>query len=450
MACTSRLPDTSVPGGAPSSALRSAGDCLSQSKSVPASGIAKRIAYLVNIYPKVSHSFIRREITALEQMGFSVMRVSVRGWDEKLVDPADFRERQVTRYILKMGMWQLVMAALRVAYASPGRFAEALRLVFKLGFNADRSLPFHFIYLIEACQLALWLKAEGVEHLHAHFGTNPSEVALLAHVLSGTPFSFTVHGPDEFDRALVLHFDTKLPFAKFVVAVNSYCRSQLMRRTPHDQWHKIKVVHCGLDRSFFEEANAAPQAGSQTFLCVGRLCEQKGQLMLLESFARIAARFPQARVVLAGDGDMRPALEESIRRHGLGGRVTITGWITEAQVREEMLRARALVLPSFAESLPVVIMEAMALRRPVITTYVAGIPELVRDGETGWLIPAGSIEALSKAMTDCLERDERDLHRLGENGFARVSERHRLDLEALRLGSYITGKPCVEGIGEWA
>ncbi|RTL66656.1 MAG: glycosyltransferase, partial [Hyphomicrobiales bacterium] len=151
------------------------------------------------------------------------------------------------------------------------------------------------------------------------------------------------------------------------------------------------VVHCGLD-ALFLDAETTPVPAEQRFVCVGRLCEQKGQLMLLEAFAKLVAKYPQAHLVLAGDGEMRQEIEARIAQLKLTDRTTITGWISEAQVRDEIRKARALVLPSFAESLPVVIMEAMALRRPVISTYVAGIPELVRDGETGWLVPAGSID----------------------------------------------------------
>ncbi len=415
----------------PTSEAAQVSDAGMGNPAVQASGA--RIAYLVNGYPKVSHSFIRREIHALERQGCSIMRIAVRGWDETLADPADRAERTQTRYLLKEGMISLVVAAAKVAVRKPGQFWKALRLVFKLGSNADRPLPFHFIYLLQACQLATWLEAHDVRHLHAHFGTNPAEVALLAHVLSGIPYSFTVHGPDEFDRGVYLHLDDKIAHAKFVAAVNAYCRSQLLRRARFEDWDKVKVVHCGLDSTFLN-ADAGPLAAdSQRFVCVGRLCEQKGQLLLLEAFSRIARQHPKAHLVLAGDGEMRAELEASIARLDLRDRTTITGWISEAQVREEIRLARALVLPSFAESLPVVIMEAMALRRPVISTYVAGIPELVRNGETGWLVPAGSVESLCQAMQNCLAEDASRLGRMGDLGYERVSARHSADHEAQRL-----------------
>jgi len=246
------------------------------------------------------------------------------------------------------------------------------------------------------------MRDAGISHVHAHFGTNSAEVALLIRLLGGPEYSFTVHGPDEFDKAYSLHLDKKIGHAKFVAAVNSYCRAQLFRRADKNDWGKIKVVHCGLE----EEFRAVPDDVVPTkrrLVCVGRLCEQKGQLILLEAFSRLERRIGDCHLVLAGDGEMRGELEERIAALNLGSSVTITGWISSAEVRKEILASEALVLPSFQESLPVVIMEAMALRRPVVTTYVAGIPELVVPGQTGWLVPAGGIEPLADALEECLK-----------------------------------------------
>jgi colanic acid/amylovoran biosynthesis glycosyltransferase len=154
---------------------------------------------------------------------------------------------------------------------------------------------------------------------------------------------------------------------------------------------------------------------------------------LVEAAARLRARGVEFDLVLAGDGPIRADIESVIERHGLGETVRITGWISSDRVREELVAARALVLPSFAEGLPVVIMEAMALRRPVLSTYVAGIPELVRADENGWLFPAGSLDELTAAMEDCLSRPGEDIQRMGEAGYRRVIERHSIDVEAAKL-----------------
>ncbi|MFJ1570816.1 glycosyltransferase family 4 protein [Pseudomonas sp. NPDC088322] len=394
-----------------------------------------RIAYFINQYPKVSHSFIRREILALELQGIEVQRIALRGWDGELQDNDDIAERSKTRYVLEDGVKGLLKPLLEVLRAQPRRFFSALWLALGMGRRADRSWPYHLIYLAEACRVVQWLQAFGAEHVHAHFGTNSTEVVMLANALGGPHYSFTVHGPEEFDKPQFLHIGEKVRRAAFVAAVSSYGRSQLYRWVAHAHWDKVKVVHCGLEAAF-HAGPPVPVPAVPRLVCVGRLCEQKGQLLLLEAAQKLAAQGTTFELVLAGDGEMRAELETLIARHGLQGQVRITGWISSGQVREELLAARALVLPSFAEGLPVVIMEAMALRRPVLTTYVAGIPELVRPGENGWLFPAGAVQELAAAMADCLGQPDEVLQRMGDAAHQRVLERHDIDTEAAKLASY--------------
>lgn len=388
-----------------------------------------RVAYLINQYPKVSHSFIRREIQALERRGLKVMRIALRGWEGELKDTEDESERRRTRYVLRGGALPLLLACLRTLATRPLRFAKALALAWRMSRGSERPLPVHLAYLAEACRIVPWLRAAGVQHVHAHFGTNSAEVAMLAHVLGGPRWSFTVHGPEELDKAPLLGLKEKIRRAAFVVAISSYGRSQLYRLTPHTEWPKIRVVPCGLEPGYHAAATTPPPA-ARRLVCVGRLCEQKGQLLLVEATQRLKERDVDFQLVLAGDGELRDEIEAEIARAGLGPNVRITGWIDSAHVREEILAARALVLPSFAEGLPVVIMEAMALRRPVISTYVAGIPELVRPGTDGWLVPAGDIEALGEAMQTCLDASPEDLARMGEAAHARVITRHDVDKAA--------------------
>jgi colanic acid/amylovoran biosynthesis glycosyltransferase len=391
-----------------------------------------RIAYLINHYPAVSHSFIRREILALERQGHEVLRIAVRGWNE--VPPGEQAqvEHGRTRFVLRGGAGPMVLAFLRVLFKRPIRLAKTVGLALKLSRRADRPLPVHLVYLLEACLVVEWLSAEKSEHLHAHFGTNSAEVAMLVHELGGPRWSFTAHGPEEFDRAKAIGLPEKIRRAAFVVAVSSFGRSQLFRHVSHEHWRKIQVVHCGIEPAFYASAPNRPGA-DQRLICVGRLCEQKGQLLLIDAARRLSERGTKFELVLAGDGEMRGEIENLVARYKLQNVVRITGWIGSDQVREEILAARALVLPSFAEGLPVVIMEAMALRRPVISTYVAGIPELVRPGEHGWLVPAGDAEALASAMQTCLDTPSDAIARMGDAARTRVLERHNIDKEAGKL-----------------
>jgi colanic acid/amylovoran biosynthesis glycosyltransferase len=391
-----------------------------------------RIAYLINRYPAVSHSFIRREILALERQGHEVMRVSVRGWDEVLQSKEDLLERTRTRYVLQGGPMSLLVAFLRMAVSRPLNLVKALRLIWQVGLRSDRPLIVHFVYLLEACQIYTWLRTEKIGHLHAHFGTNPAEVAMLVRELGGPSWSFTAHGPEEFDKPEFIALPEKIRRAQAVVAVSSFGRSQLFRQVSPEYWPKIQVVHCGIETAFHDSVQCRPGT-ERRLVCVGRLCEQKGQLLLIEAVHRLVARGAKFELVLAGDGEMRGEIETLIARYKLQDIVRITGWISSDQVREELLAARALVLPSFAEGLPVVIMEAMALRRPVISTFVAGIPELINSGEHGWLIPAGDVESLAAVIQNCLDEPLETITRMGEAARARVLERHDVDVEAGKL-----------------
>lgn len=391
------------------------------------------VAYLVNDYPKVSHTFIRREIHALERQGVQVQRIALRGWEGELPDAADAAERARTAYVLQRGALVLLLPMVQVLIGAPARFAAALLLALSMTRRADRSFTYHLAYLAEACCILRWIRASGATHVHAHFGTNSAEVAMLVHALGGPPYSITIHGPEEFDKAGALHLGAKVARSAFTAVVSSYGRSQLFRWVAPADWPKVKVVRCGLD-STFHAATPHPQPPTAPRLvCVGRLCEQKGQLLLIEAAAHLARRGVRFDLVFVGDGEMRGEVEAAVRAAALGECVRITGWAGSDRVREEILAARALVLPSFAEGLPVVIMEAMALRRPVISTYVAGIPELVRTGETGWLVPAGDAAALADAMAACLAAPDDVLASMGEAGQRRVAADHDVDTSAALL-----------------
>lgn len=396
------------------------------------------IAYLINQYPKVSHSFIRTEMLALESHGNAVTRIAMRGWDAELVDALDQAERGRTRYVLQGGPMPLLGAMLAVLFGRPGRFFAALGTAWTLSRGGERGLIYHLIYLLEACQVLRWVEAAGVEHIHAHFGSNSTAVALLVRKLGGPPYSFTVHGPEEFDKPLQWKLREKIAGAKAVVAITSFCRSQLYRWAYPADWPKIKIVHCAIDPRF-EDSEGTPPPANDTLVCVGRLCEQKGQLLLVEAIAEVHRRGVPVKLVLAGDGEMRGDVERKIAEEGLQDAVTITGWVSADRVRDELERARALVLPSFGEGLPVVIMEAMARQRPVLSTYIAGIPELVRDGQEGTLVPAGDVTALADAIVQLLALDEGRLAAIGSGARERVLARHSGMTEAGKLARVFAG-----------
>jgi glycosyltransferase involved in cell wall biosynthesis len=391
-----------------------------------------RVAYLVNQYPAVSHSFIRREILELERRGVEVTRIALRGWKDNAVDDDNRRELTRTTYIQKLGAVRLLALFFATLAGAPRRTLRALKLAMGMARQSPRPIYVHLFYVIEACAVARILRRDGVAHLHAHFGTNSAEVAMLAGDLADTAYSFTAHGPEEFDRATSLGLMTKVARSAFVVAVSSFGRGQLYRWIDPADWDKVKVVHCGLEPGFHADVPAQVPAPGR-LVCVGRLCEQKGQLLLLQAAELLVRRGVRFELVLAGDGELRAQVEDEIRARGLGAHVSLTGWLSSAQVREEILKSSALVLPSLAEGLPVALMEAMALGRPVLSTYIAGIPELVRPGVNGWLFPCGSSDELAAAMASCLATSAARLEEMGQAARQTVLERHDIRRETRKL-----------------
>lgn len=391
-----------------------------------------KIAYVLNTYPQPSHSFIRRELQALEESDIAVARLAMRRATEPLVDSQDRDEAARTEYVLDAGAvglsWVLLLALLR----APRRFWSALRLVRRLSRSSPLGLTRHLIYLAEAAYVARRARREGLQHLHAHFGTNAATVAMLAHALGGPGYSFTVHGPEEFDAPGALSLGLKLDRAAFAVGVSQFGRSQLSRWAAFGTWPRLKVVHCGIDPTRFGDLAPLPD-GRLRLVSIGRFVEQKGQMVLIEALAQLADSHPDIHLTLVGDGEMRADLEAAIRQQGLEQMVTLTGWLSEDEVQAQIAGAHALVLPSFAEGLPMVIMEAMAAGRPVISTFVAGIPELVVPGETGLLVPAGDVDALARAIGSLSELSTDALQAMGNKGRIRVLARHDMRAEASKL-----------------
>ncbi len=390
-----------------------------------------RIAYLINEYPKVSHSFVRREIDAVERLGVEVDIYSIRPWSTDLADPADKSHADRTTVLYDTES-DLAAAMAAEARGNARRLRATTSFAMRCARGSEKSAAHWSAYVAEAARLRQAFEARPVDHVHAHFGTNPAAVAMLCRQLGGPSYSFTVHGPEEFDRQVGLTLGEKIAHAAFVVGISSFGRSQLLRLAPPGRRDDIHVIHCGLDPTFLD-APTRPIADSPTFVTVGRLSEQKGHWVLIDAARQLRDRGVDFSLVLVGDGELRPEVEAAIRDNDLDDVVHITGWASEAEVREALLDARALVLPSFAEGLPVVIMEALALQRPVVSTFVAGIPELVKPDVCGWLVPAGDSDRLATAMKDVLDAAPATLDEMGRAGAARVAADHDVDIEAARL-----------------
>ncbi len=389
------------------------------------------VAYLVNLYPKISHSFIRREIQALESHGVVVQRYAIRRISEPLVDDADREELAKTKVLLELGPARLFLSLLRVAARHPFRFLRTWSLAMRTGVGSDRGLWRHLVYVVEACALLAILRRNPVDNVHAHFGTNATAVAMYCAALGGPGYSFTAHGTESFESPRRVRLGLKAKRARLVVAVCEYGRRELIASSPGIDDSKVHVVRCGLDEAFW---SAPPQGVEGTQLAViGRLSPEKGHRVLLDAASRLQRDQGNFRIVLVGDGELRAEIEHQSVNSGLGDRIHLAGWQDHAGVQEILSASRALVLASFGEGLPVVIMEAMAMGRPIVSTDVGGVSELVIDGETGWLAPPGDPERLAQAMKLALEASDSELGAMGQRGRERVLRMHDARREAARL-----------------
>jgi glycosyltransferase involved in cell wall biosynthesis len=391
-----------------------------------------KVLYLINQYPKNSHTFVRREIQGVEALGIEVTRVSIRPFADNFVEVADNEEAMRTRVVLRNGALGLLPSVLTVACKHPRRLLSAIGRTFSLARGAERGLGVHFAYLSEACFLLRICQRESVDHIHAHFATNPPIVAMLVKALGGPGFSFTAHGSEEYYRARSLKLAEKVADAKFVAAISRFGRSQLQLFAKLDTHDRIHIVHCGLDAAFLDSLNVSSPSGNH-FLFVGRLCQQKQPLILLEAAALLAADGFDFHLDIVGEGELSLEVEAAVRKHKLKPYVTLHGTVDGAEVRRLIVASRAMVLSSSAEGLPVVLMESMALQRPVVTTCIAAIPELVRPGIEGWLVPTGHAQALANAMAEALNTSSEELARMGQAAASRARERHDIRVSASRM-----------------
>ncbi len=392
-----------------------------------------KLAYLTGEYPRASDTFIQREVAALREIGHEVMTCSIRTTGSAhLVGPEQREEHGRTFRVLAAAKnpLRLLRAQLRFAF-SPVRYLRALALAWRTAPKGIKGRAYNLAYFIEALVLADRLKRDRIDHLHNHIAKASCTVAMLASELSGIPYSFTIHGPDIFFEPAHWRIDEKTARARFVACISDYCRSQLMCFADAAHWDKLHVIHCGIEPERYE---TAPHRG-QVLLFVGRLAAVKGVPILLDAVARLAPRYPGLRLALIGDGPDRAALEE--RARPLGEQVVFLGYQSQDAVAEALSQTDVFVLPSFAEGVPVVLMEAMAAGVPVIATQIAGIPELVSHWESGVLVPPGDVHALTEAIEQMLgSADQRRV--MGAVGRATVEAEFNIHFEALRLSNLFT------------
>ncbi|WP_242470537.1 glycosyltransferase [Thiococcus pfennigii] len=397
---------------------------------------APALGYLVSQYPAASHTFILREVRRLRELGLRIAVASINAPDR----PADAlaaeeREAAATTYYVKAdGIGGALRAHWATLRARPGRYLAGLLFALRLGGTDLRRILYGLFYFVEAVMVGQWLARERLGHLHVHFATPAATVGLIAQRVFDIGFSLTVHGPDEFYDAPGYRLAEKIAGASFVCCIGYFCRSQLMKLSPPTQWSKFEIAPLGVDPGTFEPAPFREQPVPFEILCVGRLVPAKGQHILIAAMERLVHAGHDVRLRLVGDGPDRPSLLAQTTAAGLTDRVVFEGVVNQDRIRAIYGQADLFALASFAEGIPVVLMEAMAMEIVCVTTFITGHPELIRDGVDGILVAPSDEAALAEAIADLIADPDRR-RRLARAGRRRVLARYDLDANTQRLAA---------------
>ncbi|MCP9760527.1 colanic acid biosynthesis glycosyltransferase WcaL [Aquitalea sp. S1-19] len=356
------------------------------------------LAYLVSAYPATSHTFILREVTSLRARGWAVTTISINR-DTRAAHTLDADEQAAQRDTWVVKDWPRVRL-LPDLFSACWRFGPrvllaTLAFALRLARPGLRGHLMALAYWLEAALLAGWLARRGINHLHVHFGNEAALVGLLVKRISGCTLSYTIHGPDEFQDARGQQLAAKVAAADCIVCISHFARSQLMLFSAPQDWVKLQVIRLGVDAAYGLPASLP--AESLRLLCVGRLCPAKGQHLLLHAVARLRRAGIKLSLLMVGNGPTELSLRAEVGQLGLDC-VHFAGALGREAVRHSYSQADVFVLPSFAEGVPVVLMEAMASGLPCVSTRVAGIPELLIDNQTGLLVPPGDEDALFEAL----------------------------------------------------
>ena len=392
-----------------------------------------RIAYLVSQYPAVNHTFVLREILELRRLGFDIQVASVRAADRtfELLSPEEQDEQRTTFYVKPRGGAGVIGANIVVFFRQPFRYIGALFYCLRLAGGNPRTLFFNLAYLAEAGVVVDWMRRKNLTHLHMHF---TSTVGLLAARLATLRFSATLHGPAEFADPRGFYLAEKIRAFHLLCTISEFGRMQLMRFSEPAEWTKFHVSRLGVDTALYAARPFRENPSPFEILFVGRQAPVKGLQVLIAAFARLVKQGRAVRLRLAGDGPERAALERGVVERSLNPYVIFEGWQNADQVRALYQQADIFALPSFAEGIPVVLMEAMAMEIPCVATRITGIPELIRDQIDGLLVTPSSDEELAAAIARLMD-DPELRRRIGAAGRQRVMESYDLGRNTAQLAA---------------
>jgi colanic acid/amylovoran biosynthesis glycosyltransferase len=379
-----------------------------ETRSAIANGQKPRIAYLLSQYPAISHTFFLNEVLGLKQLGFQIETCSINPPDRPLdlLTTAEAAEARRTYYVQGVNYWGMVSTLFSVLFGHPRVCLRGIRAAVKLGTWDVYRHFYHILYLVEALLIGAWMKRCKLDHLHVHFGGAVATVGFLASHAWGFSYSLTIHGPEEFYDVERYYLTEKFRDAEFIFCISNFCRSQVMKYSPPPQWKNLHVVPLGVDPQHFRPQPRPAADALLQIASVGRLVPAKGQLILLSSLRQLLKKGHGIHLTFIGDGSDRKLLEAYVTEHQLTGSVTFTGALNHDQTRARLAQSDIFVLPSFAEGVPVALMEAMAMEIPCVSTLIAGIPELIDSEVDGLLVPASSDEVLAAAIERLIRSPE--------------------------------------------
>lgn len=392
---------------------------------------ATRIAYLVSQYPALRHTFMLREVRALRARGVEVEVASIGGPDRPLdaMTPEEREEAEATFYVKPLGVVGALRWHARALAARPAGYVRALVAALRLAGASPRRLLSYLFYFAEAVVVAEWMRQRRLGHFHTHYSSTVGLIAVRGYPLT---MSATLHGEAEFNDPAGFHLAEKIEASRFVVGISKYGRSQMMRSAGHESWSKLVVARLGIDPEVFEPRVRPDTPSPFEIISVGGLVPVKAHHVLVDAVARLVAEGRRVRLRLVGDGPERDGLERAVAARGLEGAVVFEGWQNPDRVRELYAGADAFALSSFAEGVPVVLMEAMAMEIPCVATRITGIPELIRDGHEGLLVTPSDAEELAAALAALIDDPALRL-RLGRAGRRRVLDDYNLAANVERL-----------------
>ena len=383
-----------------------------------------KLAYLLSEYPTLGHTYLLREVRQLRELGWEIQTISVRrpGQPPSPPSAAETEELNTTWYIVGGNPFEHLRCHAATFFTRPVRYLRGLATAWQYGRFHPRRTLLATAYFAEAVYAGHRLRAAGITHVHSVYSTT---VALILSRIFDIDLSMTLHGPTEFIDPEGFAIREKVRTAQLVCAISYFGRSQIMLWSSSSDWHKLDVTPLGVDATGWKRAEFRERPSPFELISVGRLAAIKGYPLLLEAMAQLSSQGRDVRLTLAGDGPDRASLEAQARRLGIADCVVFAGWKNQDELRQLYLNSDACVLSSFAEGVPVVLMEAMATGVPCVAPRINGIPELIRDGIDGLLFTASNIEELVAAVGRLM--DDPDLRRrMAESCPKRIADKYDL------------------------